>query len=199
MGNYSYDRLFHWKSFSWCIISLEIILTVYYFIFNSCYKPQLPQANTNSLFLCSVCSSLSFSSKTQRSFCTQAEATMSFQGASGSQGTFILPSFPLSSPRNSPKHLSSPAASPGKCQEHPRSLSSSWPLKSFEGLPKAGSQKQLLSQKPGDSTGGDVLSVIQRDLGVVFWGFFLVGRKSTVVGERDERELGSASGMGGIY
>ncbi|KAI1237425.1 hypothetical protein IHE44_0013498, partial [Lamprotornis superbus] len=99
-----------------------------------------------------VCSSLSFSSKTQRSFCTQAEPIMSFQGPSASQGTFILPSFPLSSPRNSPKHLSSPAASPGKCQEDPRSLSSSWPLKSFEGLPKPGSQKQLLSQKPGDST-----------------------------------------------
>uniref|UniRef100_A0A8C3XG91 TOG array regulator of axonemal microtubules 1 n=1 Tax=Cyanoderma ruficeps TaxID=181631 RepID=A0A8C3XG91_9PASS len=105
-----------------------------------------------------VCSSLSFPSKTQRSFCTQAEATTSFQGAGGSQGTFILPSFPLSSPRNSPKHLSSPAASPGKSQENPRSLSSSWPLKSFEGLPKPGSQKQLLSQKPGDSTGGNVLS-----------------------------------------
>ncbi|XP_066177563.1 TOG array regulator of axonemal microtubules protein 1 isoform X1 [Sylvia atricapilla] len=104
-----------------------------------------------------VCSSLSFSSKTQKTSCTQAEATMSFQGASGSQGTFILPSFPLSSPRNSPKHLSSPAASPGKSQESPRSLSSSWPLKSFEGLPKPGSQKQLLSQKPGDNTGDSPL------------------------------------------
>ncbi|XP_016154438.1 PREDICTED: protein FAM179B, partial [Ficedula albicollis] len=100
-----------------------------------------------------VCSSLSFSSKTQRSFCTQAEPIMSFKGPSASQGTFILPSFPLSSPRNSPKHLSSPAASPGKSQEDPRSLSSSWPLKSFEGLPKPGCQKQLLSQKPGDNTG----------------------------------------------
>ncbi|XP_062351102.1 TOG array regulator of axonemal microtubules protein 1 [Cinclus cinclus] len=102
-----------------------------------------------------VCSSLSFSSKTQRSFCTQAEPIMSFQGPSSSQGTFILPSFPLSSPRNSPKHLSSPAASPGKSQEDPRSLSSSWPLKSFEGLPKPGCQKQLLSQKLGDNTGGN--------------------------------------------
>ncbi|KAL2304153.1 hypothetical protein Nmel_009448, partial [Mimus melanotis] len=104
-----------------------------------------------------VCSSLSFSSKPQRSFCTQAEPIMSFHGPSASQGTFILPSFPLSSPRNSPKHLSSPAASPGKCQEDPRSLSSSWPLKSFEGLPKPGCQKQLLSQKPGDSTGDSLL------------------------------------------
>ncbi|XP_068048137.1 TOG array regulator of axonemal microtubules protein 1 isoform X1 [Anomalospiza imberbis] len=104
-----------------------------------------------------VCSSLSFSSKTQRSFCTQAEPTMSFQGPSASQGTFILPSFPLSSPRNSPKHLSAPAAPAGKSQEDPRSLSSSWPLKSFQGLPKPGCQKQLLSQKPGDSTGDSPL------------------------------------------
>uniref|UniRef100_H0ZSN3 TOG array regulator of axonemal microtubules 1 n=1 Tax=Taeniopygia guttata TaxID=59729 RepID=H0ZSN3_TAEGU len=102
-----------------------------------------------------VCSSLSFSSKTQRSFCTQAEPTMSFQGPSASQGTFILPSFPLSSPRNGPKHLSAPAAPAGKSQEDPRSLSSSWPLKSFQGLPKPGCQKQLLNQKPGDNTGGN--------------------------------------------
>ncbi|XP_074400258.1 TOG array regulator of axonemal microtubules protein 1 isoform X2 [Zonotrichia albicollis] len=100
-----------------------------------------------------VCSSLSFSSKTQRSFCTQAEPTMSFQGPSAIQGTFILPSFPLASPRTSPKHLSAPAALAGRCQADPRSLSSSWPLKSFQGLPKPGGQKQLLSQKPGDSTG----------------------------------------------
>nr|XP_031360707.1 TOG array regulator of axonemal microtubules protein 1-like [Lonchura striata domestica] len=115
-----------------------------------------------------VCSSLSFSSKTQRSFCTQAEPTMSFQSPSASQGTFILPSFPLSSPRNSPKHLSAPAAPAGKSQEDPRSLSSSWPLKSFQGLPKPGCQKQLLRQKPGDNTGGNILHVIKRDLGVVF-------------------------------
>ncbi|XP_023782888.1 TOG array regulator of axonemal microtubules protein 1, partial [Cyanistes caeruleus] len=104
-----------------------------------------------------VCSSLGFPSKTQRSFCTQAEPTTSFQGPSASQGTFILPSFPLSSPRNSPKLLSAPAASPGKSQEDPRSLSSSWPLKSFQGLPKPGCQRQLLSQKPGDSTGDSPL------------------------------------------
>nr|XP_030131183.3 TOG array regulator of axonemal microtubules protein 1 isoform X1 [Taeniopygia guttata] len=104
-----------------------------------------------------VCSSLSFSSKTQRSFCTQAEPTMSFQGPSASQGTFILPSFPLSSPRNGPKHLSAPAAPAGKSQEDPRSLSSSWPLKSFQGLPKPGCQKQLLNQKPGDNTGDSLL------------------------------------------
>ncbi|XP_037993974.1 TOG array regulator of axonemal microtubules protein 1 isoform X2 [Motacilla alba alba] len=121
-----------------------------------------------------VCSSLSFSSKTQRSFCTQAEPTMSFQGPSASQGSFILPSFPLSSPRNSPKHLSAPAASAGKAQEDPRSLSSSWPLKSFQGLPKPACQKQLLSQKPGDNT-GQGLSSTQTQNGA------LVGRVSTEI------------------
>lgn len=156
IGNYFYGALFHWKSFLRCIISLSIIIT------RASYHKYC------SLLLCSVCSSLSFSSKTQRSFCTQAEPTVSFQGPSASQGTFILPSFPLSSPRNSPKHLSSPAASPRRSQEGPMSLSSSWPLKSFEGLPKPGSQKQLLSQKPGDNTGGNVLRGIKRDLGLVF-------------------------------
>ncbi|XP_042654981.1 TOG array regulator of axonemal microtubules protein 1 isoform X1 [Tyto alba] len=100
-----------------------------------------------------VCASLNFSSKTQRSFCNQAEHMMSFQGANASQGAFILPSYPLSSPRNSPKHVSSPADSPKKSQDNAMNFSNSWPLKSFEGLPKPSSQKQLLSQKPGDSTG----------------------------------------------
>ncbi|XP_064317278.1 TOG array regulator of axonemal microtubules protein 1 [Phalacrocorax carbo] len=100
-----------------------------------------------------VCASLNFSSRTQRSFCNQAEQTVSFQGASASQGTFILPSYPLSSPRNSPKHGSSPADSPKKSQDNTMNFSNSWPLKSFEGLPKPSSQKQLLSQNPGDNTG----------------------------------------------
>ncbi|KAM6069182.1 TOG array regulator of axonemal microtubules protein 1 isoform 2-T2 [Theristicus caerulescens] len=100
-----------------------------------------------------VCASLNFSSKTQRSFCNQAEHTASFQGPNASQGAFILPSYPLSSPRNSPKHVSSPADSPKKSQDNTMSFSNSWPLKSFEGLPKPSSQKQLLSQKSGDNTG----------------------------------------------
>ncbi|KAM6074235.1 TOG array regulator of axonemal microtubules protein 1 isoform 1-T1 [Chlamydotis macqueenii] len=100
-----------------------------------------------------VCASLNFSSKTQRSFCNQAEHTMSFQGPNASQGAFILPSYPLSSPRNSPKHGSSPADSPKKSQDRTMNFSNSWPLKSFEGLPKPSSQKQLLRQKSGDNTG----------------------------------------------
>lgn len=161
-GKLFLDGLFDWKLFLWCISSLEIYISLQIIITRTNYHKPC------SLFLCSVCSSLSYSSKSQRSFCPQAEPTMSFQGPSASQGSFILPSFPLSSPRNSPKHLSSPAASPRRSQEDPRSLSSSWPLKSFEGLPKPGSQKQLLSQKPADSTGGSVLRVIKRDLGLVF-------------------------------
>ncbi|XP_033917662.1 TOG array regulator of axonemal microtubules protein 1-like isoform X1 [Melopsittacus undulatus] len=62
------------------------------------------------------CTSLNFSSKTQRSFCNQAENTVPFQGPNASQGTFTLPTCPLSSPRNSPKHVSSPAYSPRKSQ-----------------------------------------------------------------------------------
>ncbi|XP_065542720.1 TOG array regulator of axonemal microtubules protein 1 isoform X2 [Lathamus discolor] len=60
--------------------------------------------------------SLNFSSKTQRSFCNQAENTMPFQGPNASQGTFTLPTCPLSSPRNSPKHMSSPVGSSRKPQ-----------------------------------------------------------------------------------
>ncbi|CAN0123728.1 unnamed protein product [Bubo scandiacus] len=102
-----------------------------------------------------VSASLNFSSKTQRSFCSQAEHVMSFQGPNASQGTFILPSYPLL-PRNSPKHVSSPSDSPKKSQDNTMNFSNSWPLKSFEGLPKPGSQKQLLSQKSGDNTGDNL-------------------------------------------
>ncbi|KFU92285.1 Protein FAM179B, partial [Chaetura pelagica] len=98
-----------------------------------------------------VSANLNFSSKIQRSFCNQAEHTVSSQGPNAGQGTFILPSYPLSSPRSSPKHLSSPSASPKKPQDNTMSLSNSWPLKSFEGLPNPSSQKQLLSQKAGES------------------------------------------------
>ncbi|KFO76429.1 Protein FAM179B, partial [Cuculus canorus] len=100
-----------------------------------------------------VCASLNFPSKIQRGFFNQAEHPMSFQGSNPSQGAFILPSYPLSSPRNSPKHGSSPADSPRKAQEDAPSFSSSWPLKSFGGLPKASSQPQLLSPQLGDNAG----------------------------------------------
>lgn len=127
--------------------------------------------------LCSVCSSLHFSSKTLRSFCNQAEHTMSFQGPNASQGAFILPSYPLSSPRNSPKPVSPPADSPKKSQGNPTSFSNSWPLKSFEGLPKPGAPKQLLGPKPGDGTGRDVVSVTERDLRLCFEWLRAVARR----------------------
>ncbi|KAM6335385.1 TOG array regulator of axonemal microtubules protein 1 [Podargus strigoides] len=81
----------------------------------------------------------------------QAEQTVSFQGPKTSRGTFIPP--PLSSPRNSPNHLSPPAVSPKKSEENAVNFSNSLP---FEGQPEPRSQKQLLSQKPGDKTGEDL-------------------------------------------
>ncbi|XP_064007923.1 TOG array regulator of axonemal microtubules protein 1 isoform X3 [Pogoniulus pusillus] len=95
-------------------------------------------------------------SKTQRSFCNEAQHMVALQGPNSSQGTFILPSYPLSSPRSSPKHLSSPGDSPKTSQDNIMNFSNSWPLKSFEGLPKPISKKQLLSPKPGDNTGEDL-------------------------------------------
>ncbi|XP_019412149.1 PREDICTED: crescerin-1 isoform X1 [Crocodylus porosus] len=100
-----------------------------------------------------VCASLNFTNKTQRAFCGPAERTLSFSGSNAKQGTFILPSYPLSSPRNSPKHTSPPSDSPKKPQEHGVNFSNSWPLKGFEGLPKPGPQKKLLNQKAGDKAG----------------------------------------------
>ncbi|XP_048805077.1 TOG array regulator of axonemal microtubules protein 1 isoform X4 [Lagopus muta] len=94
-----------------------------------------------------VCASLNFSSKTQRGVCSPAEHTSSSQGTAANQEAFILPSYPLTSPGSSPKHLSSPAESPKKSQHNTMSFSNSWPLKSFEGLHKPS------SQKPRDSAG----------------------------------------------
>lgn len=103
---------------------------------------------------------------------------MSFQGPSASQGAFILPSYPLPSPRSSPKHGSSPAHSPKKSQDSTMSFSNSWPLKSFEGLPKPGSQKQLLSPKSGDNTGRNVVSIMTTDFRFAFWAAWSSGQKT---------------------
>lgn len=43
--------------------------------------------------------------------------------------------------------------SPKKSQDNSVNFSSSWPLKSFEGLPKPSPQKKLVSQKSSDPTG----------------------------------------------
>ncbi|XP_064919079.1 TOG array regulator of axonemal microtubules protein 1 isoform X3 [Columba livia] len=102
-----------------------------------------------------VCASLNFSSKSQRSVCNQAEPTGSLQGPSATQGASTLPSCARRSPRHSPRRLSPPARSPHGPRENGLSFSSSWPLKSFEGLPRPSAPRHLLAQQPADSTGQD--------------------------------------------
>ncbi|XP_056666750.1 TOG array regulator of axonemal microtubules protein 1 isoform X6 [Monodelphis domestica] len=100
-----------------------------------------------------VCASLNFGSKTQQTFGSPTEHTLSYPGPSTSQGTLILPSYPLSSPRTSPKHSSPLNGSPKKSQDSSVNFSNSWPLKSFEGLSKPTPQKKLFSQKSVDASG----------------------------------------------
>ncbi|KAK7835959.1 hypothetical protein U0070_004050 [Myodes glareolus] len=100
-----------------------------------------------------VYASLNFGSKTQQTFGSQTERTSSYSGSSASPGPFILPSYPLSSPRASPKHTSPLSVSPKKSQDNSISFSNSWPLKSFEGLSKPSPQKKLVNQKSSDPTG----------------------------------------------
>ncbi|KAL1790579.1 FAM179B isoform X2 [Sigmodon hispidus] len=96
-----------------------------------------------------VYSSLNFGNKTQQTFGSQTERSSS----NASPGPFILPSYPLSSPRTSPKHTSPLSVSPKKSQDNSISFSNSWPLKSFEGLSKPSPQKKLVSQKSSEPTG----------------------------------------------
>uniref|UniRef100_A0A8C2PKA0 TOG array regulator of axonemal microtubules protein 1 n=1 Tax=Capra hircus TaxID=9925 RepID=A0A8C2PKA0_CAPHI len=98
------------------------------------------------------CASLCFSSKTQQTFGSQTERSSSYSGPNSSSGAVLLPSCPLSSPRTSPKHTSL-TVSPKKSQDNSVNFSSSWPLKSFEGLSKPSPQKKLVSQKSSDPTG----------------------------------------------
>nr|XP_037851420.1 TOG array regulator of axonemal microtubules protein 1 isoform X4 [Chlorocebus sabaeus] len=97
-----------------------------------------------------VYATLNFGSKTQQTFGSQTECTSS-NGQNLSPGAYILPSYPLSSPRTSPKHTSL-IVSPKKSQDNSVNFSNSWPLKSFEGLSKRSPQKQLVSQKSSDPT-----------------------------------------------
>ncbi|KAF6352622.1 TOG array regulator of axonemal microtubules 1 [Rhinolophus ferrumequinum] len=99
-----------------------------------------------------VYASLNFGSKTQQTFGSQTERTSSYPGPNPSPGAFILPSYPLSSPRTSPKHTSL-TVSPKKSQDNSVNFSNSWPLKSFEGLSKPSPQKKLVSQKSSGPTG----------------------------------------------
>ncbi|XP_054546114.1 TOG array regulator of axonemal microtubules protein 1 isoform X3 [Talpa occidentalis] len=99
-----------------------------------------------------VYASLNFGSKTQQTIGSQTERTSLYSGSNPSPGAFILPSYPLSSPRTSPKHTSL-TVSPKKTQDNSVNFSNSWPLKNFEGLSKPSPQKKLLSQKSSDLTG----------------------------------------------
>lgn len=101
-----------------------------------------------SSFSHSVCASLSFTKKPQRMFCSPPEPSAPLLGSHASQGAFILPSYPFSSPRHSPKHSSRPVDS-----DHAVNFSHSWPLKSFEGLPKPTHQKTFSSPTAGDDAG----------------------------------------------
>nr|XP_010339414.1 TOG array regulator of axonemal microtubules protein 1 isoform X4 [Saimiri boliviensis boliviensis] len=99
-----------------------------------------------------VYANLNFGSKTQQTFGSQTDCTSS-NGQYLSPGAYILPSFPLSSPRTSPKHTSPLSISPKKSQDNSVNFSNSWPLKSFEGLSKPSPQKKFVSQKSSDPTG----------------------------------------------
>lgn len=104
-----------------------------------------------------VCTSLNFTNKPQRTFCSPPEHTSPLLGCHTSQGAFILPSYPFSSPRHSPKHTSPPTDSLKKSQDHAVNFSNSWPLKSFEGLPKPTHQKKFSSPISGEEA-GNILS-----------------------------------------
>ncbi|XP_019665032.2 TOG array regulator of axonemal microtubules protein 1 isoform X3 [Ailuropoda melanoleuca] len=109
--------------------------------------------NPDSLPVCaSVYASLNFAPKIQQTFGSQTERTSSYSGLNPSPGGFILPSYPLSSPRTSPKHASL-TVSPKKSQDTSVNFSNSWPLNSFEGLPKPSPQKKLVNQKLSDPPG----------------------------------------------
>uniref|UniRef100_A0A7N5JGV9 TOG array regulator of axonemal microtubules protein 1 n=1 Tax=Ailuropoda melanoleuca TaxID=9646 RepID=A0A7N5JGV9_AILME len=99
-----------------------------------------------------VYASLNFAPKIQQTFGSQTERTSSYSGLNPSPGGFILPSYPLSSPRTSPKHASL-TVSPKKSQDTSVNFSNSWPLNSFEGLPKPSPQKKLVNQKLSDPPG----------------------------------------------
>ncbi|XP_070604778.1 TOG array regulator of axonemal microtubules protein 1 isoform X2 [Erythrolamprus reginae] len=99
-----------------------------------------------------VCTSLNFTNKPQRTFCSPPEHSSLLLGCHTSQGAFILPSYPFSSPRQSPKHTSLPTDSLKKSQDHAVNFSNSWPLKSFEGLPKPTHQKKFSSPISGEET-----------------------------------------------
>ncbi|XP_043930209.1 TOG array regulator of axonemal microtubules protein 1 isoform X2 [Protopterus annectens] len=110
----------------------------------------------------SLHTSISLSSKVQRAFYSpvQTERTSSFPSSASSQGAFILPSYPLSSPRTSPKHNDPTDGIIKKAQDQNVNFSNSWPNKQFEKLQKPSPQKKSSSQKLEGITGEDKQSPI---------------------------------------
>uniref|UniRef100_A0A803T9N3 TOG array regulator of axonemal microtubules 1 n=1 Tax=Anolis carolinensis TaxID=28377 RepID=A0A803T9N3_ANOCA len=93
-----------------------------------------------------VYASLNFTHKPhQRTFCSPPEHGAPALSPPTGQGAFLLPSYPFSSPRHSPKHSSPPTDALRSSQDHRVNFSNSWPLKSFEGLPKPTPQKKFSS------------------------------------------------------
>uniref|UniRef100_H9G8D4 TOG array regulator of axonemal microtubules 1 n=1 Tax=Anolis carolinensis TaxID=28377 RepID=H9G8D4_ANOCA len=101
-----------------------------------------------------VYASLNFTHKPhQRTFCSPPEHGAPALSPPTGQGAFLLPSYPFSSPRHSPKHSSPPTDALRSSQDHRVNFSNSWPLKSFEGLPKPTPQKKFSSSGAGEDTG----------------------------------------------
>ncbi|XP_015282138.1 PREDICTED: protein FAM179B [Gekko japonicus] len=100
----------------------------------------------------SIRASLSFTSKPQRTFCSPPEPAPPLLGSHTTPGAFVLPSYPFSSPGHSPKRASPPADPLKRSPGHGVSFSNSWPLKSFEGLPKPTAQKKFSSPVAGGDT-----------------------------------------------
>ncbi|XP_069493592.1 TOG array regulator of axonemal microtubules protein 1 isoform X2 [Ambystoma mexicanum] len=94
--------------------------------------------------------SLNPSKKAHQPYSATGERTLPFPSSNSNPGSFILPSYPLSSPRASPKQSSPSSGSPKKSQEPFVAFSNSWPLKNFEGRPKP---MKLSNQKPGEMPG----------------------------------------------
>ncbi|KAL8168580.1 UNVERIFIED_CONTAM: hypothetical protein K2H54_004659, partial [Gekko kuhli] len=97
----------------------------------------------------SIRASLSFPGKPQRTFCSPPEPAPPLLGSHTAPGAFVLPSYPFSSPSHSPRHASPPADPLKRSPGHGVSFSNSWPLKSFEGLPKPTAQKKFSSPVAG--------------------------------------------------
>ncbi|XP_069064723.1 TOG array regulator of axonemal microtubules protein 1 isoform X2 [Pleurodeles waltl] len=97
-----------------------------------------------------IFASLNPASKVHHSYSASVDRTLPFSSSHSNPGSFILPSYPLSSPRASPKQTSPSSGSPKKSQDPFVAFSNSWPLKNFDGRPKP---VRLSNQKLGEIAG----------------------------------------------